>query len=664
MERIGCRESPGQSVIDQYFEKEELTMSGSKFPWKAGLAILGVVSLIAGAFAWNISTAATPLMNPRAQHTPGVFLDHAHNAASPGFTMPAKTGNYYEINMTQFPQWLGLRTPLNATTPNPAGAPMMTKVWGYGPAPGAPANSLTGIRAHYPSMTIEAKKGTPITVKWINNLPLTHLFTVDRSLTLGGPDVRTVVHVHGGEVQALYDGYPLYWFTPDARRPANGLGGPAGNFATYNYPNNQQAGTVWYHDHAMGVTRLNAYAGLAGFYLIRDPAVEAAFKLPNNSSTNPPAPGGITDAYLSGRLEYELAFAIQDKNFKQNGEQFYSDVGVNPSIHPLANPELFGDHMLVNGTLWPHYNVEPRKYRVRLLNGSQARSFNLRLENTSGAPGNALPFWVIGTEGGYLQAPAQVSNLLIMPGERYDVIMDFAAFTNLTTNFILKNDAPAPLGQTPDPALTIPGYTTEIMQFQVNLPKSVVPDNPLPASFQTITPIAQSGAVTRNIVMAEVPGINGPIGLRLNNKGLMDPITEFPKVGSTEIWRWINTTVDNHPMHMHLVQFQILDRIPYNATGYKAAWTAAGKPLNFDPTPFYTGAAQLPGVHERGWKDTVVVSPNFVTRVISKYVGTPGPGANFPGGFAFDVTQGTYVYHCHILDHEENDMMRPFKMVP
>jgi spore coat protein A, manganese oxidase len=462
-----------------------------------------------------------------------------------------------------------------------------TPVWGYG--------------GGYLGPTIEARTGQPITVTWINNLPTMHLLTpfIDYTLdgAMQGPDVRAVTHLHGGHVAPDSDGGPDAWFVP-------------GQQATYSYPNDQDATTLWYHDHAMGITRLNPYAGLAGFYIVRD-AYEDALNLP--------------------RGVYEIPLVIQDKLFNTDGTLTYPGPGI---THPQWVPEMFGDAIAVNGKLWPYLNVEPRKYRFRILNGSNARFYSLTITAPKKGTRFEPAFNQIGAEGGLLPQTARLTQLLIAPGERADVIVDFSNDAGLTLTMRNNAKAPYPAGESPDPA----GTTGQVMQFRVattlSAPDtSVIPQNPRPV--QKLDPAL--AATTRDIKMTEVlTGDDEPIQLRLEDKGYRDPIDIFPKLGTTEVWRFINTTGDTHPMHLHLVQFQVLDRQSFDVNGYLDTGTLT---LLGNPRP--------PNANERGWKDTVRVNPGEVVRIIAP----------------FDHL-GNYPVHCHILEHEENEMMRPFEVVP
>jgi spore coat protein A len=500
------------------------------------------------------------------------------------------------------------------------------------------ANTLRYGEMPYLGPTIEAQRGRPTIVKFINNLPLTeaeHPMSASIDLTIPDPMMypglaggRATPHLHGGFTEPGFDGHPHSWFSPDGSKGTHyrSMDGAAANEAIYRYSNDQFAAPLWYHDHAMGITRLNVYAGMAGLYLLRD-AAELALNLPNG--------------------DYEVPLVVQDKIFAPTGQLFYPTTSGLPFTypHPVWVPEFFGDTPVVNAVAYPFLDVEPRRYRLRFYNGSQARFYNLKF---AAAKNVNLPFWVIGMEQSLLPVPVKKTTFLLAPGERVDIIIDFATLPKGTL-VTLKNDAKAPFpgGQG--------GDVSQVMQFQVTKPLSrkdttTPPANLILPTVPRLSPT--SGAPMRKIVMKETMDMitGAPTDVRLNGKWFDDgTIDETPKIGDTEIWQFVNLTVDAHPMHMHLVQFQVYDRQPFNAALYAADWTArvAGPVGNY-----VTGPAVPPPPEEMGWKDTVKSMPGEITRVIAK----------------FDIPAGTtlpaeYVYHCHILEHEENEMMRPFQVI-
>ena len=466
----------------------------------------------------------------------------------------------YQIAVTEFKQRLHRDLPL-------------TTVWGYG--------------GSYPGPTIVASVGNMVDVTWINDLRdstnalrSTHYLPVDLCVhgpDMEGPSARIVTHLHGGHVEPGSDGYPTQTSLPGQRQ-------------TFHYPNNQLPGTLWYHDHALGITRLNVIMGMAGFYLLTD-AFESALGLPSG--------------------EYEVGLAIQDRTFNADGSLQY------PAVW---QDHWFGDKALVNGKVWPYFNVKRGKYRFRMLNGSTSRVYTLKLSN-------GAQFKQLGTEGGLLASPVTRDSITITPGERVDAVIDFAPFP-AGTEIILANtaSAPFPIGDPMEPALP------SIMKFVVQSASGHTA--PIPAALRPVTPLVEvDSLVHRDFVLAKTPG-PAPCGgsIWTINGGTFDEVTEFPVLGSTEVWRFINRSGSIHPMHMHLTMFQILDRQPFVIQADTIALVGS-------PIP--------PGPEEAGWKDTAPVYPNQVMRVITR----------------FEDYAGRYVYHCHILEHEENEMMRQFHVV-
>ena len=474
--------------------------------------------------------------------------------------------------------------------------------------------TLWGYHGACPGPTFEARSGVPIRVLWRNALPSTHALPIDTTMHGAEPDkpaVRTVVHVHGLRVLPNNDGYPDAWFTTDFART-----GPFFKNRIYDYPNDQRATTLWYHDHTIGITRLNIYMGLAGLYLLRDD-IEDSLNLPS----------GI----------YEIPLIIQDRNIAPDGSLVYPD----PTVPPFA--EFFGESVLVNGKIWPYLTVEPRKYRFRILNASNARFYRLSLvetDQTGNATGQRGPLFVqIGSDGGLLSQPVSRASIVAAPGERFDVVVDFADHAGNT--FVLANDAPAPF---PEGGEVVP---PRVMMFRVARSLRSPDVSSLPDSLPAVTRPDRADVVqARDLVLTEIgpelPPLDNPIMSLINNARWDDPITERPRAGSTEIWRIINRTDDAHPIHVHLVQFQILDRQPFD--------------VDRDSLVF-TGPAAPPPDHERfGLKDTVQSYPGEVVRLLIK----------------FDLPTGTlvrrdelfrYSFHCHILEHEDNQMMRPYEVV-
>ncbi len=484
-----------------------------------------------------------------------------------------------------------------------------------------PPATIWGYNGLWPGPTIEVRRGCPLQVEWQNKLPPRHLLPIDTTIhgaesTL--PAVRTVAHLHGGAVDPDSDGYPDAWFT------AHGETGPLFKSTLTSYPNDQHGTALWYHDHCLGITRLNIYAGLAGFYLIRDEQ-EERLNLP--------------------RGNFEIPLMLQDRQFEADGSLLYPKA-VN-GTHPIWIQEFFGDVICVNGKATPYLEVEPRKYRFRVLNASNARFYHLHLAalDSQGNPLNARAqtpaLHQIGTDGGLLPKPIPLHFLLIAPGERFDIVLDFTEFSS--HSFALVNDAPAPypMGGQPVP--------TDVMLFRVSKPLSGKDTSDLPEELTAFEPLDPSQA-ERERVLA-VTEIERPsdsyvrIGL-LGNARWHEPITEDPRAGSTEIWTFANTTGDVHPLHIHLVQFQVLNRQTFDVPTY----LQTGKLV-------FTGHPVAPEANERpAMKDTIKSYPGELTRVIQQFR-LPAGTTSVPG------KEYRYVWHCHILEHEDNEMMRPYRVV-
>src|SRR5271155_2565795 len=355
---------------------------------------------------------------------------------------------------------------------------------------------MWGFNASVPGPTFDVRSGQEILVEWANELPEKHFLPIDHKLSGAGkdePEVRTVVHLHGGKTAPESDGYPEDWIVP-------------GKSQLYHYPNQQAAATLWYHDHAMGINRLNIYAGLFGAYLIRD-AAEDALNLPSG--------------------KYEIPLMISDRLLTPEGQLFYpvSDKADAPWV-----PEVFGDAILVNGKIFPYLEVEPRKYRFRVLNASNARFYHLSFDGSDS-------FSQIGTDQGLLTAPIPLTEVMVAPAERVDLVVDFSAHRG--RQVILKNDA------------------FVLMQFRVSGEK-VKDSSSLPAALRPMQKIPESEAAQTRVLSLDqyVDRVAEPTLMLLNATYWHQPITEKPVLNSTEIWTLVNPTDDSHPIHLHLVRFQ------------------------------------------------------------------------------------------------------------
>jgi spore coat protein A, manganese oxidase len=595
--------------------------------------------------------------------------------------------DYYEISVRQFNQQI-----------LPVGMPQTT-VWGYG--------SVNHAGTHnYPAFTLRAEHKRPLRVKWVNELVdaqnryLPHLLAVDQTLHWANPPggtegrdthgmsaepyqgpVPMTVHVHGAHTTEDSDGYAEAWFLPAAGnvpsgyatagtwydnfrskfQTAHGVAWPAGASVSQ-YPNDQRAGTLWFHDHTLGMTRLNVYAGPAGFYLVGGgPDDLPAGVLPG------PTPG-LNDAV--GTDYYDIPIAIQDRSFNEDGSLFYPDNRaffenlrkdllqipfvpddgcIGPSdVNPIWNPEFFGNIMVVNGRTWPFLEVEARRYRFRFLNGCNSRFLLLKFSTE-------LDFWVIGTEGGFLPQPVKANQILLPPARRLDVVVDFTKFVPQTEIRLLNLAPDEPFGGGEpehdfDPS--DPDSTGQVMQFRViaakGEDKTTPPDQLVLPAIQplgdairtrqvsineldssTVFVAHDEGRVKQDCTSEEAFGpVESMLGVLNTDKtakplAWADLITENPGVGDTEIWEIYNFTVDAHPIHVHQVMFQVINRQPFT-----------GEPSN-------------PAPDESGWLDTVIAYPRQITRIKAR----------------FDLP-GLYVWHCHIVEHEDNEMMRPYFVGP
>jgi len=652
-----------------------------------------------------------------------------------------------------------------------------TRVWGYIPGDTCPPNGPTDPPLDtFTGPVVLATRDTATQMTFLNQLGTTattqvlaYKYSTDQTLHWADPlngeandcnmaggvpafgsdcaqnydgPIPAAVHLHGGEVPPELDGGPDAWFTSDGAYQGHGyytrdpVNDPA-NGIVYNYPNTQEASPIWFHDHTLGATRLNVYAGLAGGYLIQDPALVlpaglAAYGLDNGGAFEPTVP-----------------LVIQDRMFDTNGQLFFPADSAgnflwspNPE-HPYWVPEFIGDTILVNGKAWPYFDVQPKRYRFLFLNGSNARTYEMYFIDPAKVA--VVPnFWVIATDGGYLDKPVMVKKLVMQPGERYEAIIDFAGLP-AGTNLILKNTAKTPF---PNGIAPKGGTVGQIMQFRVGA--GPVPNNsynpaggvPLrtgtqiiqrlvdPVAGKVIVPTAKTRLLTLNEVMGmpqvvtdPVTGIantaypGGPLEILVNNTkwsgdsprtygdftpisvgGITTMYSELPQEGQTEVWEIVNLTADAHPIHLHLVQFQLVNRQNFDVPKYNTAYAAAfpagvfqpdfGPPKDYragnnplsggkdggnpDVLPYLKGKIQPPAANEAGWKDTVIAYPGQVTRIAVRWAPTylPALGADpselyFPfdpsGGYDPIMQQGGhgYVWHCHIIDHEDNEMMRP-----
>lgn len=501
----------------------------------------------------QLAAPNVPLVNPvtlarfvDALPIPAVMKPAGHRAhpAYPGKLLP-----YYRMRMRAF------RARLHRDLPP-------TPLWGYD--------------GSFPGPTLEARRDEPLLVEWVNALPEKHFLPIDHNIhgaERSKPEVRTVAHVHGARAPAASDGYPEQWFTP-------------GRSALFHYPNAQDAATLWYHDHAMGITRLNIYAGLLGAYLVRDDA-ERALGLPSG--------------------ECDLPLILCDRLIANDGQLYYP-VSDDPQAPWVS--ECQGNAILCNGKLYPYLDVEPRRYRLRLINAANTRHYMLALST-------GQPLQQIASDQGLLSAPVPRQRVELYPAERADVVVDFAGMDGKSVQLRKQSEA--------------------ILEFRVR-DRGRRDTASVPPTLRDIERLAPANAVRdRALTLGEQDDAGGNPMMMLGGKHWSAPITEDPRQNTVEIWSLVNLTGDAHPIHLHLVRFQVLERRPFDLFAWNASKTLK-----------YTGPAQPPPAHEMGWKDTVRADPGFVTRIIARFEGEPG----------------RYVWHCHMLEHEDNEMMRPFQLLP
>lgn len=620
-----------------------------------------------------------------------------------------------------------------------------TRVWAYQTVDSGTGELLGPAR--WPAVTIVAQRGTPVRATYVNKLPsfdparptgpgmvqgelpfdqTVHWadplksgcamlpasaqpnYSCDRNYI--GP-VPATVHLHGAELPAADDGDPESWFTPNGLKGANfhTAGSPMPGTATYEYPNLQEPGTLWFHDHALGVTRLNVYAGLAGFYFLEDPNAQ---------------PRGYPDG------PQEIEMAVQDRMFDTTG-QLYLPTQQPSAKHPFWSPIFEGDVAVVNGAAFPYLNVEPKRYRLHLLNGSLNRGYTFVF--------GKVPVYLVGSDDNYFDKPVALAapanggsaGLPVSPGERADIIVDFSNFAG--QNIELTNSQHGQDVQLPD-----------IMQFRVAASASTPdascdPANPNPSTGTCARPIpltrltdgngnVQTGVkidkVRQMILYDHVEKSGGPVPTDIkeyvNNttwNGLESPsiarefpsdgVSETPRVGSTELWEIVYLSTmpgASHPVHVHLSQFQVLNRQTFNTSQYLVDWKKAfgargsspaplpagctagsycadyGPPLSYS-TPnkdgalggnlafsdYLQGGITAPTQAESGWKDTADAHAGEVLRILVRWTPSSAPlvaNQSYAGQnlYAFDPTQGYYVWHCHVITHEDNEMMRPYRV--
>ncbi len=537
-----------------------------------------------------------------------------------------------------------------------------------------PESRIWGYDGTVPGPTIEAERGQQVTVEWRNELdrPLPVAATIAPEaidvrgvpvqavpgLSGGTTDERaaalagyTVVHLHGGLTPASYDGWTENLFAP-------------GQHAVFHYPMDQRAALLWYHDHVMGVTKFDVYAGLAGLWIVRDER-ERELGLPEG----PP---------------FELPLLIQDRNFDVDDQGQLTGRLVHKTDPEVM--EAFAPFTTVNGKIWPVLEVQATTYRFRVINGSNARTYRLVLARDGDPELDRIS--QIGTDHGLLRAPARMppDGLVLASAERADVVVDFSDLEP-GSELTLFNTAAAPFGGAAFPAADVRDAADlegllpypQVMRFRIvdrpaarrTIPRELATDYRPPA------PDSLDGAPRRAIALVERELEGEPNVLTMRELAIApddhagplltiteaeqttryrtvaahfeDATTFFPMLGQHEVWQLINLTGDTHPIHLHLDPFQILSRrpirseIPEDGTGDLAI--AASVTLGRDPDDELDHAIDD---NERGLKDTIRVNPNEIVEIVVR----------------FTTYAGRYMYHCHILEHEDRDMMRPFVTMP
>jgi FtsP/CotA-like multicopper oxidase with cupredoxin domain len=499
----------------------------------------------------------------------------------------------------------------------------LADTWGYGGA------SFGGPR-------LQAVAGERVVTQVANSLGA-HPLARDVDPTVPGAvfcDVtkpRTSVHLHGGLNPAPSDGHPKDTFI-------------TGQSREYIWPSRQEAASLWYHDHAMGITRLNVHAGLFGMYDLRD-------NFDTGDSSNPLGlPSG----------EFEIPLAIADRAFDNNGHVRFRSFTFVPEGKWEGG--FIGDVATVNGAVWPQLSVGRGVYRFRMLNASNLTTYHLSFSNR-------MAFWVIGNDQGLLNEPVRTASFRMSPGERIDVLVDFSGLS-IGDRVVLTNDHPLPV----QASIFGSRVVNDIMAFDVaggatshrSIPTVLRGSTTGPARLPSVDSLLRRVSSTRNVTISQLwANRNPPAWMTLDNVGIDVPATPA-RQGTVEQWNFINTTGDDHPMHIHLAKFQVLGRTRFDASAYQLLQTrpAIGREWNPTAEPFATRAMQAPDVWERGWKDTVLAPGFTITRVLVQWPTVEECGFDPDERYRVnDIDVQGYVFHCHVIDHEDNEMMREIRAV-
>ncbi|SEL05673.1 multicopper oxidase family protein [Rhodococcus maanshanensis] len=514
--------------------------------------------------------------------------------------------------------------------------------------PDLPASTVLGYHAGILGPTLEARRGAPTTVSFVNSIDVNPLAdAVD--LTMHGAteedrtNPRTTVHLHGAPSRPDSDGHPLIAW----RR---------GGVQTNHYANGQEAATLWYHDHVMANTRLNVQAGLAGFHLLRD-------EFDTGRAGNPLGlPAG----------EFEVPIVVQDRTFNADGTLQPRLARYQPSGYGQGGQ--FGDVAVVNGVAWPRMPVRRTLYRLRLLQGSNSRTYRFAFSN-------GMRFTVIGGDQGLLDESVDTDHIVMTSGERADLLVDFAELAP-GESVTLVNTA---LNAFANAALAVPALP-EIMRFDADQAPAEPVRAPARLRGGPGLPPAIAPATTDGVVRTRVMTFLGRFDLNrtaavlplmgsINNLPFLTGDIDVARAGTTEIWHIVNVFPLEHPVHLHLARFRILGRQKLWSAGYMAA---SPPPLENgirwapDPSPFLIGERAAPAPWEAGWKDTTLVESDAVLTLLVHWPSVDDlgfdPDAPIPvphdaaGDHGSHQEVRGYTWHCHNLEHQDHDMMQQIQV--
>ncbi|BFI43428.1 spore coat protein A, manganese oxidase [Marchantia polymorpha subsp. ruderalis] len=498
-----------------------------------------------------------------------------------------------------------------------------TRLYGFG---------TSESNAQYPGPALQATRNVRSRIRWENHIAdEQHFLALDKTILAALPrrgGVPIVTHLHGMELEPKYDGHPEAWFTK------YGETGPRYVTQDYEYLNTVLPSMLWYHDHSIGITRLNLAAGLAGPYVVRGSKHEEPTSLPKG--------------------DQEIFLFIQDKQLFANGSINFPSVGDDVTMHPVWCPGYYGDTMVVNGKVWPYHEVFPFKYRLRILNGASERFLDLQINHGN----KTLPFHKIGTDGGYLRSSVRLNHLVLSPGERIDCVVDFTGLK--AGDRVLLNNT-GNVAYPGGPPLDAGDKMRAVLEFRIvansTADRSRIPKN-LSDYSPPVVPAANRTRFRHFILTETINNAGNGTELLLANRSFQDPVTEISHLGATEIWQFISLTPSvAHPIHLHLVKFHVLDVQPMDTGSYLNSTCS----LIYDygqPGSCFLGPSRPPDPQEIGWKDIASAWPGNVTRILVTFRSQDG------SAFGFDPTgEPGFLWHCHLLSHEDNSMMRPMNVV-